>query len=81
MMDAHTNAIGRKDAKPPRPGDLGVCFGCFETLVFDDDLKLREPEPHVIASIPDDMVMKLRAMKTMKQLVEMNRPKRRETRQ
>jgi hypothetical protein len=27
----------------PNPGDFSICIKCKETLVFDNDLKLREP--------------------------------------
>jgi hypothetical protein len=27
----------------PNPGDFSICIKCKETLVFDNDLKLRRP--------------------------------------
>jgi hypothetical protein len=27
----------------PSPGDVSICFGCGEVLLFDDDLEFREP--------------------------------------
>lgn len=79
-MDAHSNTSSR-DKRPPIPGDIGVCFQCFETLVFDENMKLQTASADDLEKISEEMVMKLRAMQTMKKLMDLNRPIRRETRQ
>jgi hypothetical protein len=42
-LDADTGAT--PGGGGPRPGDIGICWGCLEPLVFDDDMHRRKPTP------------------------------------
>jgi hypothetical protein len=74
-MDAHTYALDGDREVKPRPGDIGVCFGCFEPLIFGDDLKLRAPKPGEVEEMPEDLVIKLQFIQTVRKITEMNKPK------
>jgi len=69
-MDAHSPTKDG-DPRPPHEGDIGVCVECLTTLVFDKNLRLREATPADEAGVPEDIIMKLRALKTMKMVMGM----------
>jgi hypothetical protein len=39
--DRHCNAAGPGPA--PKPGDVGICWGCHRAFVFADELQARRP--------------------------------------
>jgi hypothetical protein len=51
-LDAATYA-GKEDLRP-RPGDVSICFKCANVLVFDVDMKLREPMSAELLEILQD---------------------------
>jgi hypothetical protein len=58
-MDAHTPMADGTKARKPVPGDLGICFECGASLIFGDDLRLREPTEEDLADVPQDILEKL----------------------
>lgn len=58
-MDAHTPMADGTKARKPQPGDLGICFECGISLVFDDDLRLRKATEEDLADVPPDILEKI----------------------
>lgn len=49
LLHAHVKAAGSKDA--PGPGALTVCAHCSTSLVFEEDMKLRELQPQELEEL------------------------------
>jgi hypothetical protein len=43
-LSTAATSVDRSADPRPTPGDVSLCFGCGEILVYGDDLKLRAPE-------------------------------------
>jgi hypothetical protein len=52
-MDA-AFAVQEDNHIPPTPGSVAICFDCSHIMVYDDDLKLREPSDKDIKDIAGD---------------------------
>lgn len=54
----HDSATSMSDDAPvPTPGDVGVCFYCAHIVVYDDELKLREPSEEEFGEMSRDPVV------------------------
>ena len=51
-LDAATAGPMTPEATPG-PGDVTLCVGCVNVLIFDDDLKARKPTPAELAEVMD----------------------------
>lgn len=58
VMDAATVADSNRPASPT-PGDLSVCIGCGDYLVYKDDLSLRQMTEEESKSLPPETLFEL----------------------
>jgi hypothetical protein len=56
-LDAATCASDK--VSRPKPGDVSICFKCANILVFDADMKLREPMSKEMIGIMEDETVAL----------------------
>jgi hypothetical protein len=60
-LDRATNALG--DIEPPHEGDISVCINCAETLMFDENLKLKIATEEDLESLPDGALEVIESIK------------------
>lgn len=48
-LDANTDVTS--GGTGPKPGDVGICWGCLRPLVFDENLHRRKPTLTEVAEI------------------------------
>jgi hypothetical protein len=53
-LDANT---GLTSGGGPKPGDVGICWGCLRPLVFDENLHRRKPTLSELAEIDGDPIV------------------------
>jgi hypothetical protein len=54
MLDMNTPLLNESTSAVPKPQDISLCIYCGNWSVFDDDLKLRKPEPDMLREIMSD---------------------------
>jgi hypothetical protein len=54
-LDADTGATA--GGSGPKPGDVGICWGCLRPLVFDENMHRRMPTLAEVAEIDRDPVV------------------------
>lgn len=52
-LDAATPAFD--DSAKPKPGDISICIGCGGSLVFANDMSLREMTQRERERLPEDI--------------------------